>query len=317
MKKVTISGCVAVVMMITFSGCAPRPYSTLTTVSANVTFQSFYDDLLEFGIWIDYPGYGQVWHPRVDDFRPYATNGYWIYSSEGWTWVSGYSWGWGPFHYGRWLYDDLYGWLWIPGYEWSPAWVTWGYIDDYFAWAPLMPDVDVYIHFHLWRPNNFYWNVCPRRHIYDRDLPARIERPDRFQDFDRRVSVIENFNPTRTNKQFYSKGPEPVEVEKYTNRKVEVVSLKTVRKVNPAVEMKDEKKVFRPVIRQYPTPREYKRVENEKISPIRNDHQRPALPKVEQKKNIDKLPVYKPIVPSQKGTMPVKKIPSLPRRPGQ
>src|ERR1035437_7764539 len=82
----------------------------------NVNFQVFYDELSPYGQWIDYPDYGYVWLPNVDsDFRPYDTNGYWVYSDYGWTWVSNYSWGWAPFHYGNWFYDGSYGWLWEPG----------------------------------------------------------------------------------------------------------------------------------------------------------------------------------------------------------
>lgn len=313
------------VTTILFSGCAMQPYSTLSTVSTTVTFQSFYDDLMPYGIWMDYPGYGQVWHPRLeDDFRPYNTNGYWMYSTEGWAWVSNYNWGWGPFHYGRWMYDDLYGWLWVPGYDWSPAWVTWGDVDDYYAWAPLLPGVNVSVQFNLWRPNLFYWNLCPRKNIYDRDLHKKIERPDRVRDFDNRITIRNNFNTTRTHNQFYSKGPDVKEVEKYSNRKIEEVTLKTVRQVNPVPDTRDDRKVFRPGIPQDPQPREYKRVENDKTDPIRKNDQRPTVQKPEQKKNIEKLPVYKnenrvqpDIKRPERKTEPVKKVPDQQKKPGK
>ncbi|MBK8494400.1 MAG: hypothetical protein IPL50_04785 [Chitinophagaceae bacterium] len=307
MKKYFKSGCLAAVIAIMLSGCAAGNYSTLSTVSATVTFQSFYDDLSPYGIWMDYPGYGQVWHPRPEgDFRPYATNGYWIYSYEGWTWVSNYNWGWAPFHYGRWVYDDFYGWLWVPGYEWSPAWVTWGYVDDYYAWAPLMPEVNVSIYFNSWKPNNFYWNLCHRNQIYERNLYNKIERPERVNDFNNRVNVMNNFNTTRTNNQVYSRGPDVAEVEKSVNRKIEPVTLKTVRKVPAVTVPANEKNVFRPAIPQAPKPREYKRVENEKVSPIRSNEQKPSLPKVEQNRNIEKLPVFKN-TPQQTPNVPAKK----------
>lgn len=317
MKKGSRSCCLVIALVIMFSGCTEPYYSTLSTVSPTVTFQSFYDDLLPYGIWIDYPGYGQVWHPRTDDdFRPYATNGHWTYSNEGWVWVSGYNWGWGPFHYGRWMYDDLYGWLWVPGYEWSPAWVTWGNVDDYYAWAPLMPEVNVSLHFNLWKPHTLYWNLCPRKYIYDHDLHKKIERPDHVRDFTNRVSIINNFNTTRTHKQYYSKGPGVTEAEKYSDRKIEAVNLKTVRKVTPVPDARvDDRKVFRPTIPEEPKPREYKRVENEKINPIRSNEQKPAIQKVEQNRNIEKLPVYKNNIPPQKNAEPVKKAPDQQWRP--
>jgi hypothetical protein len=211
------------------------------------------------------------------------------------------------------MYDDLYGWLWTPGYEWSPAWVTWGYVDDYYAWAPLMPEVNVTVRFNLWKPHNFYWNVCPRKNIYDRDLHQKIERPDRIRDFDNRVGIINNFNTTRTHQEFYSKGPDVADVEKSSNRKIEVVTLRTVRKVNPVSGPGDEKKVFRPAVPQIPKPREYKRIENDRINPIRSNEQRPAIQRIEQNRNIEKLPVFKNITPPQRAVAPVRKE-SAPQR---
>lgn len=294
MKKIIKSGWLLVVITVLFSGCAPGTYTTLSTVTPNVTFQSFYDDLSPYGNWMDYPGYGQVWHPRLeDDFRPYASNGNWVYSNEGWAWESNYNWGWAPFHYGRWLYDDMYGWIWLPGYEWSPAWVTWGSVDDYYAWAPLMPEVNINIQYNSWRPHNLYWNLCSRDHIYDRDLYKRIERPDRIHDFGNRVSIMNNFNTTRTHKQFYSRGPEVGDVERYTNRKINQVMMKPVNNVKQQQQQGNIFKVFRPDPVQNPQPREYRRVENNQTNPIHNNDQRPVTPRNDQNKNIEKLPVYK------------------------
>jgi hypothetical protein len=84
-------------------------------------------------------GHGRVWVPNKAvvgaDFRPYA-RGHWAHTEYGWTWVSDYSWGWAPFHYGRWITDATYGYAWVPGYTWSPAWVTWRYGAGYVGWAP-------------------------------------------------------------------------------------------------------------------------------------------------------------------------------------
>ncbi len=90
-------------------------------VRVSVGFQTFYDELEPYGTWVNYPRYGYVWRYRLatTDFRPYSTNGRWVYTDDGWTWVSDYDWGWAPFHYGRWLYDDELGWLWVPGNEWA------------------------------------------------------------------------------------------------------------------------------------------------------------------------------------------------------
>jgi hypothetical protein len=95
--------------------------------NADVSYQTFYDELSPHGRWIDYPEHGYVWVPNgVTGFRPYETNGHWVWTDDyEWMWVSNYAWGWAPFHYGRWFSDPFYGWMWVPGYEWSPAWVAW------------------------------------------------------------------------------------------------------------------------------------------------------------------------------------------------
>ena len=105
-----------------------------------VSYQTFYDALSPYGIWVDDPDYGYAWVPDAGpDFQPYRTNGHWVYTDYGWTWVSDYIWGWAPFHYGRWRYSDGYGWLWVPGYTWGPAWVAWRQSAGYYGWAPLGP----------------------------------------------------------------------------------------------------------------------------------------------------------------------------------
>src|SRR6185312_8904560 len=50
-----------------------------------------------------------------------------------------YSWGWAPFHYGRWFHNTRFGWCWAPDTVWGPAWVSWRYSDAYCGWAPLPP----------------------------------------------------------------------------------------------------------------------------------------------------------------------------------
>src|SRR5690625_7977028 len=85
------------IAVFVFTGCvASRPVTEHpaipergTTVSMNL----FYESLSPYGKWIDYRGYGNAWVPRVSrNFRPYATNGRWVFSDYGWTWMSGYSW---------------------------------------------------------------------------------------------------------------------------------------------------------------------------------------------------------------------------------
>jgi hypothetical protein len=114
---------------------------TKAQVNVDVTIGGFYDELSPYGGWVDC-SYGQCWVPeRVSaDWQPY-TNGEWVYTDYGWTWMSSDPWGGNPYHYGTWTSLDRYGWCWVPGTVWAPAWVTWSYGNNYVGWAPLPPTV--------------------------------------------------------------------------------------------------------------------------------------------------------------------------------
>jgi hypothetical protein len=108
-----------------------------------ISFDSFHDQLASAGYWLYSDRWGIVWQPAdvPYDFRPYYSGGHWVYTDDyGWYWLSDYSWGDIPFHYGRWVNDPDDGWLWIPGYIWSPGWVAWRTNGSVIGWMPLPPD---------------------------------------------------------------------------------------------------------------------------------------------------------------------------------
>ncbi len=77
-----------------------------------------WSDLDNAGGWYPLPGYGMVWQPNGigAGFDPYG-DGMWadMGGGFGYSWVSGYPWGWLPFHYGMWSYIGGFGWGWMPG----------------------------------------------------------------------------------------------------------------------------------------------------------------------------------------------------------
>ncbi len=103
----------------------------------------FYDSLSPYGSWFVVPDYGWCWQPTVavvdHGWRPYGPRGSWMWTTSGWYWHSEYSWGWAPFHYGRWHHAGARGWCWVPDRTWGPAWVSWRTTPDYCGWAPLPP----------------------------------------------------------------------------------------------------------------------------------------------------------------------------------
>ena len=113
-----------------------------TDPSALTDFRSTLDP---HGSWIDDPTYGQLWVPNADEvgpsFSPYVTDGSWAYE-EDFVWISSFSWGWVPFHYGRWAWTSGR-WGWIPGRVYAGAWVSWRVGADgygYVGWGPLAPN---------------------------------------------------------------------------------------------------------------------------------------------------------------------------------
>ncbi|HEX7366472.1 MAG TPA: DUF6600 domain-containing protein [Pelobium sp.] len=186
-----------------------------------ISLQVFYDELSYYGDWINNPDYGYVWRPNVgSDFRPYYTNGHWVMTEYGNTWVSDYDWGWAPFHYGRWFYDDYDGWIWAPDTEWGPAWVTWRTGGGYYGWAPLAPRISINIHIgrRHYIPDN-YWVFIPQRCIYYPSY-SRYWEPRRNVYIIHNTTVINNIY-TNDRVRYYS-GPGRDDVRRATRRDVPV-----------------------------------------------------------------------------------------------
>jgi hypothetical protein len=209
-----------------------------------VSYQNFYDALSPYGEWINNPEYGYVWMPNVGpDFKPYATNGNWVYTDEGWTWASNYSWGWAPFHYGRWFYEDGYGWMWMPGNDWAPAWVSWRRSPDYYGWAPLGPSVSITVAAGGgYNPPPHYWNFVPQQyvtspHITDyyvneQQNPTIINNTTVIHNttvvnntYNNTTIVNNNVNNTHVTVNNYAGGPDPGEVSRITGTQLRPIAV--------------------------------------------------------------------------------------------
>ena len=64
-------------------------YENQTQAHTTVSFNLLLDALTPYGSWYSTPDYGFVWSPWNvgSDWEPY-TNGRWVWSDYGWTWVS-------------------------------------------------------------------------------------------------------------------------------------------------------------------------------------------------------------------------------------
>ena len=120
---------------------ALEPQSAPTSQTTD-SYSIFYTELEPYGDWIETGDYGYVYRPHQaanSRWRPY-TNGRWVYTDAGWTWISDEPFGWATYHYGRWTRLRGVGWVWVPGNEWAPAWVSWRKGVQYVGWAPLPPE---------------------------------------------------------------------------------------------------------------------------------------------------------------------------------
>ncbi len=167
------------------SGCYQNSIGTASAEAASyipdrVDVSFFYGQLSPYGRWIDYAPYGQCWVPYgvAAGWRPYS-DGYWLYTDDGWMWEDYEPWGWIPFHYGRWVFDADFGWVWVPGDVWAPAWVAWRDDDDWIGWAPLPPDAEWnasigLAFFDADRIPEREWCFVPPHHFLDRDLHSEL-----------------------------------------------------------------------------------------------------------------------------------------------
>jgi hypothetical protein len=134
---------------------------------------AFNQSLTPYGRWVETPEYGRVWVPNDTtrtDWQPY-TDGRWVWTVAGWSYVSTVPWGWAAYHYGRWGWRGGLGWYWVPAYTWGPAWVSWRRVGVHYAWAPYAPRG--YIYPRRW-PG---WVVVPREQFRRPIATVRIARP--------------------------------------------------------------------------------------------------------------------------------------------
>jgi Family of unknown function (DUF6600) len=136
---------------------------------SSASYGTFYRKLEPYGAWRETSDYGYVWQPREAEesrnWRPY-TDGRWVYTDAGWTWVSEEPFGWATYHYGRWVRLRRVGWVWVPGEEWAPAWVSWRTSKDYVGWAPLPPEArfDRKCGIRNWADN--YYDIGPDQYAF-------------------------------------------------------------------------------------------------------------------------------------------------------
>ena len=235
------------VMLLLFFGLCF--FSNNLQAQTTVSFQVFYDELSPYGSWVENPDYGYVWIPRVEPgFAPYATNGYWVLTEEGWTWYSNYPWGWAPFHYGRWYTDAVYGPVWVPDHEWGPGWVTWRRSPGYYGWAPISPGVSISVAYSSGYqvPSN-HWRFVRNRDFGKTNIHHYYVNTSNNVIIINHTTVINNTRTDQSRHVTYNSGPDRTDVEKYAGRKISPVGIKESTRPEQKLE-KNQLQLYRPQV---------------------------------------------------------------------
>ena len=226
----------------------------------SVSFQLFFDNLNPYGFWTLHPDYGYVWIPDVgNDFVPYFTDGHWVYTNYGWTWISYYDWGWAPFHYGRWDWEDMYGWYWVPGNEWGPSWVVWRRANGYYGWTPMSPGLSISFSVGVYRDRPERWIFVRDRDIVRQDFQRyHVRRSENVTIINNSTVINTTYIDNRRNTTYIT-GPEIEEVRTVSGRRINPVRVEDNRQPGQSLGA-DKLEIYRPLVRrsstgaQKPTP---------------------------------------------------------------
>ena len=222
------------------SQSSARPKSEPSINRPTASYSTFYIKLEPYGAWRETADYGYVWQPREAErsrnWRPY-TNGRWVYTDVGWTWVSEEPFGWAAYHYGRWTRLRHIGWVWVPGEEWASAWVSWRKGDDYIGWAPLPPEArfDRRSGIRNWADN--YYDIGPDQYCFvpTRQFGAQRVSPTILPP-ERNVAIVNQTtnvtNITYNNTTVVNQGPDYYELRARTQQPIEHLRVERRTTVN-------------------------------------------------------------------------------------
>ena len=220
----------------------------------------FYEELSYYGDWVMTRDYGWAWFPRnVHPYwRPY-TDGRWVETEYGWTWVSYEPFGWATYHYGRWARDPRFGWLWIPGNTWGPAWVSWQHGGGYVGWAPLPPSVGFQVGIGI-QLGGFDLNIGIGPDAYN-FVPERSFLQPRLSGYmvptARNVTLIHNTtnitNYTYIDNRVVNRGVDVRRIEQATGRRVEKFRVADSKAKTRSEVSQGEVHIYRPQQQQLDT----------------------------------------------------------------
>jgi hypothetical protein len=142
---------------------SPNSSAALNAVpsDAGMQFRFFYSSLASHGEWIEVESGIRFWRPNNIPhlWRPYLI-GRWIWTDDGWYWMSSEPFGWITYHYGRWYDDEYIGWAPLPPY------------------AAFTPTLGIRFTTH-WTAPLHYWNII-RYHQFGSVIRYRDTAPEEY-----------------------------------------------------------------------------------------------------------------------------------------
>jgi len=263
----------------------PQEYGAAQEYGAEMDIDYMYTYLAPYGNWINLSPYGYVWTPRRMGYqwRPYS-DGRWVMTEYGWTWIENEPWGSIPFHYGRWGHSNDFGWFWVPDTVWGPAWVNWRWSDRYTGWAPLQPGVEFrygmdFASLSINIPNH-YWVFLQTPHFLNHDIHRYI------LPYERNATII-NFASNRNhmnfrNNRIFNEGIGIDMVRRVTRQQVVEYRTQDIRQPGPVRITGNDVQVYRPSFRANAAVRPKAFLDSDKarqeLAPIRTFEPRQQLP---------------------------------------
>jgi len=286
----------AVIALVLLTGLIAPP------AHAEVSFDFFYSNLSPHGSWLVSAQYGRVWQPREyrPGWNPYY-DGHWVYADVGWTWLSDYTWGSVPYHYGTWVLDPMVGWVWVPGMTWAPSWVVWRTGPEAIGWAPVPPEFAIGVSLGAAPPAaaSFVF-VSNHDFVAPRIGPCVIPEA-------RRATILEHTTPVRglaiENDVVVNRGPDVRVVERASGRTLRPARVESVARVAPFASVRREKlaiaadhggphvRAAQPVSARHPLPPSNERVS---VMPERSapaQHATPHVPRQGEAPVLERTPV--------------------------
>ena len=254
-----------------------------------------YSYLAPYGNWVQMDRWGYVWTPRNMGYRwrPYS-DGHWVWTDYGWTWISDLEWGWVPFHYGRWGWDDDLGWFWVPGTVWGPAWVSWRSSDLYMGWAPFPPGIEFragmdFGSFGIDLPFRF-WVFIGASHFCDGEIYPYVLPYERNMTIINHTMIHNNFS--WRGQRFVNDGIGIDTVRRLTRRDIPRYALQDARQPGRPVITGNQVQIYRPSFRQNTAarPKTYldRNQARQELAPAKVFEPRPQPPKMATESDVQK-----------------------------